>query len=116
MEIEEINKKYNSVLFIDDNSLANKNRAHKIFDMLLEIDLDLDILLMGARVDSADGVLYKKMKKAGVKYVEFGIESGNQDVLNFYNKNVTLEQVRNAIRLCRRMNFITAGNFIFENM
>jgi radical SAM superfamily enzyme YgiQ (UPF0313 family) len=52
------------------------------------------------------------MKKAGVKYIFFGLESGNQDVLDFYKKNITLPQIRKAINISRKMNFITFGNFI----
>ena len=112
-ELQEINEKYNSVYIVDDNFLTNKKRAHKIFDLIIENHLDLNLLIMGARVDSAERGLYKKMKKAGVKHIEFGIESGNQDVLNFYNKKITIENIRNAINLSREMDFFTLGNFIF---
>jgi radical SAM superfamily enzyme YgiQ (UPF0313 family) len=111
-ELQEINDKYNSVYIVDDNFLTNKKRAHKIFDLLLENPLDIDLLIMGARVDSAERELYKKMKKAGVKYIEFGIESGNQDVLNFYNKRTTIEDIRYAVNLSREMDFFILGNFI----
>jgi radical SAM superfamily enzyme YgiQ (UPF0313 family) len=55
-------------------------------DKLIENNNKIDIYIQGARVDSSNNVLYKKMKKAGVKYIEYGIESGNQDVLDYYNK------------------------------
>jgi len=111
-EIVEIDNKYKSVLIVDDNFLADKRRAHKIMDELIEIGTNIDLLVMGARVDSAEKKLYKKMKKAGVKYLEFGIESGNQDVLDFYNKKTTLHQIRNAVNLSQKMNFITNASFI----
>ena len=60
-ELQEINDKYNSVFIVDDNFLTNKKRAHKIFDKILENPLELDLLIMGARVDSADRELYQKM-------------------------------------------------------
>lgn len=111
-EIQEIVGKFKSVFITDDNFLADKKRAHKIMDELIEIGTNIDILVMGARVDSAERDLYKKMKKAGVKYLEFGLESGNQDVLDFYNKKITLKQIRKAVNLSREMNFVTTGNFI----
>lgn len=52
------------------------------------------------------------MKKAGVKHLYYGLESGNQDVLSFYNKNVTVDQIRKAIILSSEMDFFTAGTFI----
>ena len=112
-EIQELDEKYRSIWIADDNFLADNKRAHKIFDMLLEIDNNVELFIMGARVDSAERELYKKMKKAGVKYLYFGIESGNQDVLDFYNKEITLSQIKKAINLSSKMNFMTVGNFIF---
>ena len=52
------------------------------------------------------------MKKAGVKYISYGLESGNQDVLDFYNKKITLQQIRKAISLARKMGFFIATSFI----
>ena len=111
-EIQEINNRYDSVMIVDDNFLVNANRAHQIMDNLIKIGTDLDIYVEGARVDAAEPELFKKMKKAGVKHLYFGIESGNQDVLDFYNKKTTLEQIRKAIKLSNEMDFLTMGTFI----
>ncbi len=112
-EIQELSGKYRSVIIVDDNFLADKKRAHKIFDMLLESNTGLEFLIKGARVDAADKELYLKMKKAGVKYIFYGLESGNQDVLDFYNKNITLQQIKKATTLARQMDFFIGASFIF---
>lgn len=112
-EIQELSGKYRSVVIVDDNFLADKKRAHKIFDMLLESNTGIEFLIQGARVDTADKELYLKMKKAGVKYIFYGLESGNQDVLDFYNKNITLQQIRKAVGLAREMDFFIGASFIF---
>jgi len=112
-EILSIDKKYRSVMIVDDNFLMDNKRSHKIFDMLIKKNSEIDILIMGARVDSADEELYQKMKKENVTFIGFGIESGNQDVLDFYNKKVTLNQIRNAVFLARKMGFQTVGTIIF---
>ncbi len=112
-EIQEIDGKYRSVMIVDDNFLADKKRAHRIFDMLLETETNVDFFIEGARVDTADKELYMKMKKAGVRYIGFGIESGNQDILDFYNKKITLQQIRKAVGLAREMDFFIGASFIF---
>ena len=66
----------------------------------------------GARVETAEPKLYNKMKKAGVKMIAYGIESGNQDVLDFYNKRITLNQIRKAVSLARKAGFISYATFI----
>jgi radical SAM superfamily enzyme YgiQ (UPF0313 family) len=111
-ELQEIQERNNSVLILDDNFLADIKRAHTIMDRIIQIGFDLDLYIAGARVDNADKDLYKKMKKAGVKMIFYGIESGNQDVLEYYNKKVTLNQIRNTIHLAKKMNFIIIGSFI----
>jgi anaerobic magnesium-protoporphyrin IX monomethyl ester cyclase len=111
-ELVEISEKYKSINIVDENFLVDKKRAHKIFDELNKMGKELEIGIHGARVDAADKDLYKKMKKAGVKYLYFGLESGNQDVLDFYHKRTTLPQIKNAIKLSKKFNFITIGNFI----
>ena len=111
-EILEINGKCRSVMIIDDNFLADKKRAHRILDMILENDTNIDFLIGGARVDTAEKELYLKMKKAGVKFILYGVESGNQDVLDFYNKKITLQQIQKATMLARKMNFLVYASFI----
>ena len=111
-ELEEINDKYGSVMIVDDNFTANKKRVHKIMDWIIESGTELDLYVQGARVDSAERMLFQKMKKAGVKHIYFGIESGNQDVLDFYNKKTTIAQIRKAVNLSREMDFFTMGAFI----
>ena len=111
-EITEIDEKYNSVMIVDDTFLADVERADKILDRLIELKSDLDIYIQGARVDTAEPKLYEKMKKAGVKHLYYGLESANQDVLNFYNKKATVKQIRNAINLSSEMDFFTVGTFI----
>jgi anaerobic magnesium-protoporphyrin IX monomethyl ester cyclase len=111
-EFQEIQDTYGSVMVADDNFLADKKRATKILDGLIASGSTLDLFIVGARVDNADRELYKKMADAGVKFISFGIESGNQDVLNYYNKRITLSQIRNAVDLAREMKMITWGNFI----
>jgi radical SAM superfamily enzyme YgiQ (UPF0313 family) len=112
-EIQEISEKYQSIMIVDDSFLADTKAAHSIMDRLIEMELDLELYILGARVDTAEPELYRKMKKAGVRYIAFGIESGNQDVLDFYNKHITVPQIRTAVRLARSMDFITQGFFIF---
>jgi anaerobic magnesium-protoporphyrin IX monomethyl ester cyclase len=111
-EFEELDGQYGSLFIIDDCFLADKKRAHTILDGLIKMGSDIDLHIGGTRADYADKELYKKMKKAGVKTLLFGLESGNQDVLDFYDKRVKLQQIRETIKLAREMKFLTVGSFI----
>jgi radical SAM superfamily enzyme YgiQ (UPF0313 family) len=112
-ELKEIYKMgYKYVAFNDDCFLSNKKQAVDLFKEIIEERFALKFYVTAARVDSANEELYFLMKKAGVCFLQFGLESGNQDVLDFYNKNITIEQSRYAVNLSHRMGFFTAGSFI----
>jgi anaerobic magnesium-protoporphyrin IX monomethyl ester cyclase len=111
-EIQEISEQHKSLMMVDDNFLTDKKRVNHIFDAIIQMKLDLDIIIPSTRVDAADRTLYKKMKKAGVIFLGFGIESGNQEILDYYRKRTTLPQIRKAINMSREMNFITLAYFI----
>jgi len=104
---------YKYTCFIDDNFLTNVERAHRIMDGIIKEGIDMKYYILGARVNAASKELFQKMKKAGVVWISFGIESGNQDVLNFYNKGITIDQIKNAVKLSTEAGFVTAGSFIF---
>ncbi len=112
-EIEEVVKNgYKTIQFVDDNFLANKKKAEKIMDYIIKKEMDIKIWIGSARVDSADKGLYQKMRDSGVESISFGIESGNQDVLDFYNKRITLDQIKKAVNLSNEMGFLVTSNFI----
>jgi len=112
-EIDEvIDAGYKTISFVDDNFLQKKEEAEKIMDFIIKKGEDIHIWIEEARVDSVDKKLYLKMREAGVEIINFGIESGNQDVLDFYNKRITLDQIRKAVKLCKEMGFFINASFI----
>ena len=113
-EIKGIHKEgYKYIAFADDNFLSNKKQAHELFDGIIKEKLDLKFIIFGIRVDAAEEELFKKMKKAGVTHVYFGLESGNQDILDFYNKKTTPDKIRYAVNLSHKIGFFNIGSFIF---
>lgn len=111
-ELLQLNELYDAVMIVDDNFLADSKRAHTIFDSLIQHKTDIEILIIGARVDAADKALYEKMRQAHVIFISYGIESGNQDVLDFYQKKITLQQIRETLKLAHDAKLITMGYFM----
>jgi len=111
-ELRSLDETYDSVMIVDDNFLADRKRAHRIFDLLIQSSTSVELMILGARVDSFDRELYRKMRQAHVSFITYGIESGNQDVLDFYGKHITLAQVRDTLGLARESGFMTAASFI----
>ena len=61
----------------------------------------------GMRVNTINPELIKKMKDAGCIYVQFGMESGSQKMLDVMEKVTKVEQNYNAIKWMTESNFFT---------
>jgi anaerobic magnesium-protoporphyrin IX monomethyl ester cyclase len=71
------------------------------------------ITIHGMRADHTDAELFQLMKQAGCKRVGFGVESGNQAVLDSIKKRQTLDDVRRAFKEAKAAGLQTMGFFIF---
>lgn len=97
----------------DDNFAFNKKRAIEICDLIIDSGLNINFhLYNGIRVDNLDENLLKKMKMAGCKFVAFGCETGNEDVLKTIKKGITLDQVRKAVVIAKKLKLHHSVNFI----
>ncbi|MCG3196630.1 MAG: radical SAM protein [Candidatus Omnitrophica bacterium] len=54
-----------------------------------------------SRVDTLNGEVLRAMREAGCWLISFGVESGSQEILDLLRKNITKDQVRQAINLCK---------------
>ncbi len=66
-----------------------------------------------ARVDQVTPKMLKLMCQAGCWMIGYGIESGDQKVLDTIKKDVVLEKVEPALRWTSQAGIITLGYFIF---
>jgi radical SAM superfamily enzyme YgiQ (UPF0313 family) len=107
-----VDQGYKTIVFVDDNFMTNKQRVKKIMDYIIESGCNVKIWIFGARADSAEKPLWEKMKRAGVENMNFGLESGSQKILDFYNKKLSIEQSRKAIQLSKKMGFFVQANFM----
>jgi len=64
------------------------------------------------RIDSVSPELLERMKEAGCYNIYYGIESGDQRLLDLMCKGFTLEQVRNAVRWTHEAGIEAVGSFI----
>jgi radical SAM superfamily enzyme YgiQ (UPF0313 family) len=97
--------------FEDDTFITFKKRLADICQGIIDLGLDISWTCLG-RVNSIDPENLALMKRAGCWQISFGIESGSQDILTTIHKNVTLEQIRKALFLCRGAGILSKGFFI----
>jgi len=92
---------YKQFHFVDDNFMLNRKRAVKLCQEIRREKLDIDWICLG-RVDNCSYRMLKDLVRAGCKIIHFGIESANQRILNYYNKQITPQQSRTAIKAARK--------------
>ncbi len=105
--------KIKEVIFEDDQFLVKKERVQKICEGLLNAKLDI-AWSCSARVTSAnDLALLRLMKRSGCWQINYGIESANQNILDFAKKAITVGQVEKAVHLTHEAGILSKGYFIF---
>jgi anaerobic magnesium-protoporphyrin IX monomethyl ester cyclase len=99
----------------DDVWNMKLDRAKEICRLLIQQGLNRVpwVTIHGMRADHTDAELFQLMKQSGCKRVGFGVESGNQAVLDSIKKRQSLDDVRRAFRQARAAGLQTMGFFIF---
>ncbi|NJD75868.1 MAG: radical SAM protein [Candidatus Methanoperedens sp.] len=114
-ELEYLNSTYgvDVAMIADETPTFDRKRWEKILDMLIERKLDLEIL-METRVDDIlrDKDIMGKYTKAGILHIYVGAESASQDTLDRYNKNLKIEQSKEAIDLINNAGIISETSFV----
>jgi radical SAM superfamily enzyme YgiQ (UPF0313 family) len=101
-EIEEAIEKHGAreIKFFDDTFTLNQKRVLEICKGIKERGIDIEWSCL-TRVNTVSGELLKEMKKAGCWQVLYGMESGDQEMLDRMKKGITLEQGRKAVAWSR---------------
>ena len=104
-ELEFLNKQYGirCINFLDSTFNFSEERITKICQLILKNGLNIQ-WCCEARADNITPELIDLMKKAGCNMIELGVESGNQEILDGIKKNITLKQIREAVRIIKKAN------------
>jgi radical SAM superfamily enzyme YgiQ (UPF0313 family) len=99
---------------LDDSFNIDRKRVLALCDLLVADRLNHVpwIMINGIRANLADEETLGRMKAAGCKRTAFGVESGNQVVLNGIDKKLELSEVRAAFKSARKVGLETIGFFM----
>lgn len=112
-EIEYLTKRFGikEIYLFDDTFNLNLKRAEEICDEIIKRKIKISLRVQ-ARVLPMTEKLLKKMKKAGCWCIYYGVESGNQEVLEDIKKVITLDQVRKTFKMTSNVGIKTFGFFM----
>ena len=113
-ELQEIGERFGiyDILFFDELFTSNRQRVLDICEEIIRRGLKIRWHCR-SRADVLDEELVKKMKKAGCRLIQFGIETGNQRLQKVINKNLNLEKVRQTIKMVYDNGIYTYADFMF---
>jgi anaerobic magnesium-protoporphyrin IX monomethyl ester cyclase len=104
---------FKEINIIDDTFSTDIQRAKEICGEIIRRGLKFPWHpINGIRVDRVDKELFRLMKMSGCYKMSFGIESGNQKILDMIKKGIKLKQVRDAVKWAQELDFETFGYFM----
>jgi len=120
-EMEYLYKKYRvqGIFFFDDTFNLQPKWVDELCDEIIKRGLHKKLVWRAVcRVNknlvSLD--LFSKMKEAGCWMLSFGVESGNQYVLDINKKGITLDEARNAVQTAKKIGLKTGAFFMIGNI
>jgi anaerobic magnesium-protoporphyrin IX monomethyl ester cyclase len=111
--IEYLHNKFgiNELLIEDDTFITFKKRLIEVCEGILNKGIKISWSCLG-RVDAVTPEILDLMKKAGCWSISYGIETGDEEVMKFIGKNITLDKVELAVRLTKKAGILSKGFFI----
>ncbi len=112
-EMEYLINKYGAkeIRFYDDDFTLDMKRAEEICDEILKRGIKV-IWSCITRVNLINENLLKKMKQAGCWIIFYGVESGNQKILDAARKGITIDQTISAFKITGRIGIRTLAHFM----
>lgn len=114
-EIDWLISKYpvEQLFIVDELFASNQARLSEFCDRIKDYHLPW---IASLRVDIVTKPMLEKLKEANCKAIGFGLESADNSILKSMRKNITIEQIDNALRLCNEVGMLSAGTFIFGDL
>lgn len=101
----------NGFFFDDDIFVLDKKRVFEFCNLLKRGGLDA-VWYCNGRANLMQKELLKAMYDAGCRGIAYGIESGDQQILDSMKKDITLDQVRNVVKWTKEIGINVSGYFM----
>ncbi len=102
---------FSQINIADDLFTSNKKRCIAICEGIISRGIK-QLWSAFARVDTISQDLLYKLKESGCTTLCFGIESGNQEILDRVKKKTNLEKCRAAAEICRNAGITPLASYI----
>ena len=105
------NQGYKEVFFRDETFTFYKERNIRICQEIIKRKINLT-WICNARVGTVDRETMKLMKKAGCHMIKFGVESGDQSILDNLKKGIKVEMTRQTFKWAHELGMETHAHIM----
>ena len=102
---------FKEINFEDDHLTLNHKHLNALCDEIIARKLKFNWSAF-SRVDTVNPEILHKMKQAGCTWLLYGVESGNQEILDIIKKKITLEKVKKAVGMAKEAGIGILASFI----
>jgi len=115
--VEYLIKQFNAqeIWFSEDTFVIDKQRVMDICQGILNRNLKISWTCM-ANVHRLDREMLSLMKEAGCWQMQLGLESGNDEVLQFIGKKTSVQMIREKVNLIYEVGIQPRGYFILDHL
>jgi radical SAM superfamily enzyme YgiQ (UPF0313 family) len=96
---------FDGIAFADDTFTLDRKHTMELCGLLKEMAAEgLGVpWSCSTRADLVDRELLQEMVWAGCQSIQYGVEAGSQEILDLIGKGITLDQVREAVKLSKEL-------------
>lgn len=112
-EIEKIQEAgIKDIIIFDENFTFNILRVEEICDELIRRKINVRWHCRSRADMKFDKHILRKMKDAGCRMIQFGIDAGTQNMQQKINKKLDLEKVKQVVKMTKDAGILVYGNFM----
>lgn len=101
------------VLFTDEYPTRDADRWEEVLDRIIALDRDVYLLMETRAGDIVrDEKILAKYRKAGIVHVYVGLEATDQETLDRVDKQSSVEEGRESLRLIREYGMLSETSFV----
>ena len=102
---------FREIFFRDENFTTSRRRVVETCEAILRRSAKIDFII-SSRVDEVDAELLGLLRRAGCRYIRYGVESGSDEMLKKVEKRTNREMITRTFRLTAEAGIKTHAHFI----
>ena len=102
------------IMFKESDFTLDRERVREFCELLMQ-EPKKAFWTCNGHIGNLDLALLRDMRRAGCRLIQYGVESGDQNILDTLKKGITVQQIIKTFRLTRQAGIRTVANVMIGN-